>query len=31
MIPELSDIVIKNGDVVAVDLEPHDPELKTHG
>ena len=31
MIPELSDIVIKNGDVVAVDLETHDPELKTHG
>jgi len=31
MIPELSDIVIKNGDVVAVDLETHDPELKTRG
>ena len=31
MIPELSDVVIKDGDVVAVDLETHDPELKDHG
>ena len=31
MRPELSDIVIKNGDVVAVDLETHDPELKKYG
>ena len=31
MIPELSDVVIKNGDVVAVDLETHDPELKKYG
>jgi len=31
MTPELSDVVIKDGDVVAVDLETHDPELKDHG
>ena len=31
MRPELSDVVIKNGDVVAVDLETHDPELKKYG
>ena len=31
MIPELSDVVIKDGDVVAVDLETHDPELKKYG
>ena len=31
MIPELTDLDIKDGDVVAVDLETHDPDLKTHG
>jgi len=31
MIPELSDVVIKDGDVVAVDLETYDPDLKKHG
>ena len=31
MIPELYEVEIKNGDVVAVDLETHDPDLKTHG
>ena len=31
MIPELSDVVIKDGEVVAVDLETHDPELKKYG
>ena len=30
-IPELTELDIKDGDVVAVDLETHDPELKTHG
>jgi len=28
---ELSEIDVVDGDVVAVDLETHDPELKTHG
>ena len=31
MTPELSDVIIKDGDVVAVDLETYDPELKKHG
>ena len=31
MIPELDVLDIKDGDVVAVDLETHDPDLKTHG
>ena len=31
MIPELPDVVIKDGDVIAVDLETHDPTLKTLG
>ena len=31
MIPELSDVAIKDGEVVAVDLETHDPELKKYG
>ena len=31
MTPELSDVIIKDGDTVAVDLETYDPELKTHG
>ena len=31
MIPELYEVEIKNGDIVAVDLETHDPDLKTHG
>ena len=31
MIPELYDVVIKDGDVVAVDLETYDPELKKQG
>ena len=31
MIPELSDVTIKEGEVVAVDLETHDPELKKYG
>ena len=31
MIPELTDLDIRDGDVVAVDLETHDPDLKTHG
>ncbi len=30
-IPELAELDIKEGDVVAVDLETYDPELKTHG
>jgi DNA polymerase I-like protein with 3'-5' exonuclease and polymerase domains len=31
MIPDLCDVVIKDGDVVAVDLETYDPDLKKHG
>ncbi len=31
MIPDLPDVIIKDGDVVAVDLETYDPELKKHG
>jgi DNA polymerase I-like protein with 3'-5' exonuclease and polymerase domains len=31
MIPELSDVIIKDDDVIAIDLETHDPELKTRG
>ena len=31
MIPELSEVVIKDGEVVAVDLETYDPDLKKHG
>ena len=31
MIPELSEVKIKDGDVVAVDLETYDPELKKYG
>jgi len=31
MIPELDVLDIKDGDVIAVDLETHDPDLKTHG
>ena len=31
MIPDLADLDIKDGDVIAVDLETHDPDLKTHG
>ena len=31
MIPELSDVVINDGEIVAVDLETHDPELKKYG
>jgi DNA polymerase I-like protein with 3'-5' exonuclease and polymerase domains len=31
MIPELDVLDIRDGDVVAVDLETHDPDLKTHG
>ena len=31
MISELPDVVIKDGDVVAVDLETYDPDLKKHG
>ena len=31
MIPDLSDVKIKDGDVVAVDLETYDPDLKKHG
>ena len=31
MIPCPSDIDVKDGDVVAVDLETYDPKLKTHG
>jgi DNA polymerase-1 len=31
VIPDLEDLDIKDGDVVAVDLETHDPDLKTHG
>ena len=31
MIPFPSDIEVKDGDVVAVDLETYDPQLKTHG
>ena len=31
MTPELSDVVIEDGDVVAVDLETYDPTLKTLG
>ena len=31
MIPELSDVEIKDGEIVAVDLETHDPELKKYG
>mgnify|MGYP003331666384 FL=1 len=31
MIPELEELdAVKNGDVVAIDLETHDPDLKTH-
>jgi DNA polymerase-1 len=29
--PELSEVKIKDGEIVAVDLETHDPDLKTHG
>jgi len=29
--PELSEVIVKDGDVVAIDLETHDPELKKHG
>ena len=29
--PEPSEIDIKDGETVAVDLETHDPQLKTHG
>jgi DNA polymerase I-like protein with 3'-5' exonuclease and polymerase domains len=29
--PELSEVKIEDGEVVAVDLETHDPDLKTHG
>jgi DNA polymerase I-like protein with 3'-5' exonuclease and polymerase domains len=29
--PELSDVVMKDGEVVAVDLETYDPDLKKHG
>ena len=31
MTPELSDVTIKDGDTVAVDLETYDPDLKKHG
>ena len=31
MIPELSEVKIKDGGVVAVDLETYDPDLKKHG
>ena len=31
MLPFPEDIEVKNGDVVAVDLETYDPKLKTHG
>ena len=31
MIPELFDVNIKDGGVVAVDLETYDPDLKKHG
>jgi len=31
VIPDLEDLDIKDGDIVAVDLETHDPDLKTHG
>ena len=31
MIPDLSDVKIKDGGVVAVDLETYDPNLKKHG
>ena len=31
MIPELSEVKIKDGEVVAVDLETYDPDLKKHG
>ena len=31
MIPLLTDIKVKDGDTVAVDLETYDPKLKTHG
>ena len=31
MIPALHDIDIKDGEVVAVDLETYDPDLKKHG
>ena len=31
MIPDLEELDIRDGDVVAVDLETHDPDLKTHG
>ena len=31
MIPLLTDIEVKDGDTVAVDLETYDPKLKTHG
>ncbi len=29
--PELSEVKIEDGEVVAVDLETYDPDLKTHG
>ena len=31
MLPLPEDIEVKDGDVVAVDLETYDPKLKTHG
>ena len=31
MTPELSEVKIKDGGVVAVDLETYDPDLKKHG
>tara|TARA_A100001201_G_scaffold95066_1_gene82356 strand:+ start:3754 stop:5757 length:2004 start_codon:yes stop_codon:yes gene_type:complete len=31
MISELPEVKVKDGDVVAVDLETYDPDLKTHG
>ena len=31
MLPFLEDIEVKDGDIVAVDLETYDPKLKTHG
>ena len=30
-IPDLDFLDIKDGDIVAIDLETYDPELKTHG
>ena len=31
MISEIPDVVVKDGEVVAVDLETYDPDLKKHG